>query len=178
MPGPVFRRVAGVALRPVERDDLPFLRRWWNRPEVRRWMPRSRPVDEASGEDALEGWVTDPTAPSFLVTPAHGNTRLGFVSLLDVAEDSGCATVAAWLKPDAQGEGHGTAALRSLVGYAFEERRLDRLTAGALAHNDDSRAVLERVGFTREGRQRDRFFVEGERVDRVMYGLLRREWMG
>lgn len=178
MPGPIFRRGDGVALRPVEREDLPFLRRWWNRPEVRRWMPASRPVNEDDVEARYEDWLSDADAPSFLVTPGDDRERLGLASLFDVMDDSGCATVALWLQPDRQGQGYGTGALRQLVAYAFAERRLDRLTAGALATNDASRTVLERVGFRQEGRQRDRFFVNGERADRAMYGLLREEWEG
>lgn len=178
MPGPGFRRGDRVALRPVEREDVVFLRRWWNAPAVRRRLPASRPVDEAAAEERFEEWLSDEAMPTFLVTPAADDDRRGFCHLFDVGDDNGRAKVSAWLKPDAQGRGYGVAAVRQLVAYAFEERRLERLSAGVLADNDAARATLEAAGFRQEGRQRGHSFVESERVDRVLYGLLREEWEG
>ena len=36
---------------------------------------------------------------------------------------------------------------------------------------------LERLGFIKEGHLRERWIVEGEVSDTILYGLLRREWL-
>lgn len=67
-------------------------------------------------------------------------------------------------------------AVRSLAGYAFDERRLHRVAADVYAPNDASKRVLEKVGFEREGVRRSHAFVEGEHVDVYEYGLLESTW--
>lgn len=37
--------------------------------------------------------------------------------------------------------------------------------------------MLERLGFEREGYLRERYHVNGELQDAVLYGLLRRDWV-
>ncbi|WP_436931799.1 GNAT family N-acetyltransferase [Halosimplex halobium] len=200
MPGPVFLRGDRVALRPPEDEDLEFLQRNHNDPAVRRSMPRVHPQNRGA---TREEYVESDTSVTLLICDDGGNAdgddsaRLGFCALFDVDTDSGRAEVGAWLAPDAEGEGYATEGLSLLVGHAFDERRLDRLNAGRLATNDRSAALLDRLGFVEEGRRRGYYFVgtvasetqradgsaagasvDGERVDRVEYGLLADEWDG
>ncbi|QPV64904.1 GNAT family N-acetyltransferase [Halosimplex litoreum] len=178
MPGPVFLRGDRVTLRPPEDEDLDFLQRNHNDPAVRRSMPRVHPQNrEATREEYVEGG--DGTV-GLLVCDGDGANpdRLGFCALFDIERTSGRGEVGAWLAPEARGEGHATEALSLLVDYAFAERRLERLNAGRLATNGRSAALLDRLGFVAEGRRRGYYFVGGERVDRVEYGLLGDEWDG
>ncbi|MFC7140899.1 GNAT family N-acetyltransferase [Halosimplex aquaticum] len=176
MPGPVFLRGDRVTLRPPEDEDLDFLQRNHNDPDVRRSMPRVHPQNrEATREEYVEGY--DESVGLLICDGEAGDTeRLGFCALFAIDGDSGRAEVGAWLAPDAEGQGYATEALSLLVDYAFDERRLDRLNAGRLATNDRSAALLDRVGFVEEGRRREYYYVGGEHVDRVEYGLLASEW--
>ena len=83
-----------------------------------------------------------------------------------------------WLLGDARcvGEGYATAATELLVGYAFDQRRLNKLIANAFDFNAGSQRVLEKVGFVEEGIRREEAFVNSEFVDIHRYGLLVREW--
>lgn len=191
MPGPVFLRGERVTLRPPEEEDLDFLQRTHNDPAVRRSMPRVRPQQrEATREEYVEG--ADGTVGLLVCGGAgddgesgggvgEGETnpeRLGFCALFDLDTDSGRGEVGAWLAPDAEGQGYATEALALLIDYAFDERRLHRLNAGRLATNDRSAALLDRLGFSEEGRRAEYYFVGGEYVDRVEYGLLESDWDG
>ena len=62
------------------------------------------------------------------------------------------------------------------MGYAFDQRRLNKVIANAFDFNAGSRRVLEKVGFTEEGLHREEAFVDGAFVDIYRYGLLAREW--
>jgi RimJ/RimL family protein N-acetyltransferase len=175
MPGPVFIRGDRLDLRTVTDEDLSFVTKWRNHPDVRRWMPRSRPDLTDDIEAFREGFVDD-EGVDFLV--CDGDERLGLVSMFLVDADSRRARLGAWLKPDVHGEGYGTEAASLLVEYGFEERALRKLVANARADNDPSRGTLEKLGFTEEGRQRDHYYIGGEYVDRVIYGLFADEWRG
>jgi RimJ/RimL family protein N-acetyltransferase len=176
MPGPVFLRGDRLDLRVATEDDLSFVTKWRNHPDVRRWMPRSRPETPEDTEEFYDDFVKgeDDSGVSLLV--CEGDEPLGLVSVFLVDTDSRRARLGAWLKPDAQSEGYGTEAASLLVEYAFEERALRKLVANARADNEPSRGTLEKLGFTQEGRQRDHYYIDGEYVDRVIYGLFADEW--
>lgn len=63
-------------------------------------------------------------------------------------------------------------------GYAFRERRLNKVHEGVYAVNPASARVLEKVGFQQEGTLRQHAFVDGEYVDVLYYGLLAEEFEG
>lgn len=199
MPGPVVVDAADdVSLRTVERTDLDFLHRWQNHPTVRRWMPRSHPVRRPRLVEEFEGWLSDredglqalvcldskPDGEG--VGTDDGNesdaadesamTPVGFVSLFDEHPVDRSAVVSAWVVPRARGRGVASAAIDSLLAHAFDERNLEKLVAGAIATNEPSQATLEGAGFEQEARVRERYFVDGEFVDRIEYGLLADAW--
>jgi RimJ/RimL family protein N-acetyltransferase len=190
MPGPVFLRGDRVTLRPPEESDVAFLARCHNDPAVRRSMPRVYPKRRADireehveGEEDTVGLLVcagerDDGAAGPDETRGDDPERPGFCALFAVDTDSGRAEVGAWLAPEAEGRGYATDALSTLVAYAFDERRFHRLNAGRMATNDRSGALLDRLGFTEEGRRREYYFAGGEFVDRVEYGLLADEWRG
>lgn len=71
-----------------------------------------------------------------------------------------------------EGKGLMTEAARAVIRFAFDTLRLHRLLAGYLPHNARSAAVLKRLGFEIEGRQRSFLFVDGAWRDHVQTGLV------
>ncbi len=69
-----------------------------------------------------------------------------------------------------------TSALKAMIMYAFTELGLHRLEADTDPDNTASLALLEKLGFQREGYFRERWFVDGIRLDSVMLGLLEQDW--
>jgi RimJ/RimL family protein N-acetyltransferase len=62
--------------------------------------------------------------------------------------------------------------------YAFGRLNLRRLSAGAWASNTGMVRTFERLGWLREGCQREHAFRDNEPVDVILFGLLRREHYG
>jgi len=78
---------------------------------------------------------------------------------------------------DSQGVGYITEAVRKMVDFLFRELGANRLEIHAKATNEKSICVAERCGFTKEAHLRERGRTnEGEFVDMLIYGLLRREY--
>ncbi|PSP77369.1 GNAT family N-acetyltransferase [Halobacteriales archaeon QS_4_69_225] len=175
MPGPPFLHGEKVDLHTVVEADAEFIARGRNDPAVRPWLPRSRPHAVAEAREDVEGYMSDDSDGLGLLACVDGDP-VGLVSMFMIEADSGRALVAAWFVPEAQGKGYGTDAVGRLVEYGFDERRLHRIGASARADNDASRATLEKLGFVREGCRREHYYVDGEYVDRITYGLLESEW--
>jgi len=170
MPGPVFLRGDRLSLRTVEPDDHEFLRRQFNAPDVRHGIAGTEPM----AADDLDNWLDSDDVISFL--PCTSDGPVGFVWLFDVDDVADRAELGYWIRPDERGVGYGTRAAELAVRYAIRERGLRKVSARVFETNDASRALLERIGFEREGRLRAHYFVDGERVDAFLYGLLASEW--
>ena len=74
------------------------------------------------------------------------------------------------------GRGYGHLAVVQAVDHAFDVLDLDRITAEVFADNPRSARLLDGVGFVREGVMRESIHRDGQRVDELIFGLLRHEW--
>jgi len=68
-------------------------------------------------------------------------------------------------------------ALGAVVDYGFDRMALNRIEALVDPRNTASWAMLEKLGFRREGVLRDYEHERSGYVDLAMYSLLRREWL-
>jgi len=67
-------------------------------------------------------------------------------------------------------------ALVAMIDYAFTGLGLHRLEADTDINNTASLALLEKLGFQREGYCRERWYVGGQRQDSIILGLLEQDW--
>ena len=180
MPGARIASGERVTLRTVEREDVAFLQRGAANAEIR-YPLGSRLLNQQQVEDI----IIDDGEDQFLVCldaddagpgqPDDGDVeRIGFVSVKDA--DWKRPELVYWLVPEAHGDGYGKEAVSLVVDYVFRMHDTPAVGAGAYDFNDASRGLLESLGFEEEGRRRKLMFVDGEYVDSVEYGLLRREW--
>lgn len=83
------------------------------------------------------------------------------------------AEIGYWLGEPYWGRGIATAALRAFTTWVFSTTTLVRLYAHVFDWNPASARVLEKAGFTLEGRLRRSVIKDGTIIDQLMYGLLR-----
>lgn len=85
-------------------------------------------------------------------------------------------TIGYWLGEKFQGRGIMTQTVASIVTYGFEELRLNRIELRVAKENITSRAIPERLQFTKEGvlRQAERLY--DMYVDHIIYSMLAEEW--
>ncbi|MEK7729521.1 MAG: GNAT family protein [candidate division KSB1 bacterium] len=81
-----------------------------------------------------------------------------------------------WLGEEYWGRGIMTEAVRAMTSHAFQNAEVHRLYACVYAWNPASARVLEKAGYIFEGRMRQHATKDGEKVDELIYGLLREEW--
>lgn len=74
------------------------------------------------------------------------------------------------------GRGFAREAASLALDWAFDTLRLHRVDACIDPDNAGSRALLLRLGFTAEGRQRENYFVGDAVSDTELFGLLAKDW--
>ena len=74
------------------------------------------------------------------------------------------------------GEGYMTEGFSLALDFAFQRLRLHRVEANVQPANDRSLALVERVGFTREGYSRRYVKIAGRWRDHVRFAMLAEEW--
>jgi ribosomal-protein-serine acetyltransferase len=101
---------------------------------------------------------------------------VGLVGLKDNDFDNMKTEIGYWLSEQFQRKGIITRSCRALIDYAFRELKMNRIQLKAATGNLKSQAVAERLGFTREGIERDGELHSRGFVDLVVFGLLRKDW--
>lgn len=78
-----------------------------------------------------------------------------------------------WMTASARGRGWTARAAATVAHWALTERALERLELGHRVNNPASGGVARRAGFVKEGTERGKFLIDGERIDVDTYGRLR-----
>jgi len=129
--------------------------------------------------DAVE-WIAKCVAPPVethfaIVVNEEPVGGIGF-TLLD-PERTGVSRYTAefgyWLGEPFWGRGIATEAATALPEWAFQNLDLVRIFAAVHARNPASARVLEKAGFIFEGRERARYFKDGEFIDGLLYSQVR-----
>jgi ribosomal-protein-alanine N-acetyltransferase len=109
----------------------------------------------------------------FFIWSADGATLLGAVTLSNVRRGvAQMATLGYWIGEVHARQGHMTAALATLLPFAFGQLGLHRVEAACLPTNAASIALLERSGFEREGFARNYLKINGAWRDHLLFARL------
>lgn len=107
----------------------------------------------------------------FFIFAAKDRTLVGAITLSNIRRgvaDTG--TLGYWIGQKHAGHGLGAAAVRAMVGYAFNDLNLHRVEAACVPDNHASRRVLEKAGFELEGRARAYLKINGAWADHLLFG--------
>ena len=110
--------------------------------------------------------------PFFIFSHAD-QALVGAITLSNVRRgvaESG--TLGYWIGQPYAGRGHATAAVRAMVGHAFDELKLHRVEAACVPANIASRRVLEKSGFVLEGQARAYLKINGAWADHLLFGIV------
>ena len=170
-----------VILRPVRRTDIEYFLKWFNDPEVIQYLEMYLPMTEMAEEKYIEnlGTTGAGTIVAFVIEAVDGKNSkpIGTVGLSNIhPKDHHSVFGIAVGEKDYWSKGYGTEAANLIIRYGFEQLNLHRITSSAKSFNERSIKLHKSAGFAEEGRQREADFENGAYHDRVIFGLLRKEW--
>ncbi|MEQ8166917.1 MAG: GNAT family protein [Alphaproteobacteria bacterium] len=180
MPPAVRTAGKGIYLRAPQEDDWAD---WASLREESRdflvpWEPAwsndalSLPAFRRRLRQYASDWRAD-AGYSFFIFRTTGDELLGGISLSNVRRGIVMsASLGYWVGQPHARQGHGTAAVRAALRFAFTQLQLNRVEAACIPENDPSRTLLENVGFEREGFARKYLRINGEWRDHLLFGML------
>lgn len=167
-----------VLLREFEPGDLDATLGIVGDPEVTHFLSfATRTLDEQSAflSADIERARSDPRPDYFLAVIENGSgVLIGFVRMglmRHAGGEIGYAT-----RRDRWRRGLTADAVATMLDFSFGTLELHRVQAACGPENTGSQALLEKLGFQREGVMRDHVFTNDAWRDSVLYSLLSHEW--
>jgi ribosomal-protein-serine acetyltransferase len=168
-------------LRPLEESDAQELYAIIevNRDYLARWMPWAAGQTLQDTLTFIQRTREQPTSNDGFQTAIVEDDRIiGVVGFHGVSWEHRSTSIGYWLAESAQGRGTMTDAVEMLVEHALRTWQLQRVEIRAAIENTRSRAIPERLGFTREGLAHKAERIGGRYVDQVVYAMLAGDWLG
>jgi len=134
------------------------------------------PITSFNQNNWFESVSNDKNKLYFVLRCLESNKSLGMVRVnpIDWINRSACVGVDI-LKP-LRNQGYGTLAMKCVLKYCFDYLNLNRCWLFVLDSNEPAKYVYKKVGFKKEGVQKQAIFRNGEYVDYVMMSMLKKDF--
>ncbi|UTF58601.1 GNAT family N-acetyltransferase [Gilvimarinus sp. DA14] len=144
-----------------------------NRLHLRQWLPW---VDATTTLTDMQKFLADASQDNkqgrdatFCVV--HAASKVGICSLNAINKSPGQARIGYWLAEDYCGQGIMSRSVNSLCQFGFAVLKLHTLILCAAEHNEKSRAIAERLGFSNTRKIMAAEDLYGEEVNHIRYAL-------
>jgi len=168
-----------ICLRWMTDKDIPALFRVFSEGRVTRYWS-SPPLESMEGASSLlteiHQYFESGSLYQWGIASIENDSVIGTCTLAGIDRTHLRCEIGFALHPDHWGRGLAEEAVTLAVGWAIRELGMNRIEADIDPRNDASIRLVEKLGFRREGLLRERYHVNGEVQDSVIYGLLRREF--
>ncbi|MEE8138709.1 MAG: GNAT family protein [Thermoanaerobaculia bacterium] len=166
--------IGNWAIRGLRRQDAPALVKYANNRKISTQL-RDRFPFPYTEKDAM-AWLQrvsqeDPEVSFGIASPLELIGGIGLELQEDIYRRS--AEIGYWLGEPYWGKGIATLAVGALTDWAFAELGLVRVFATVFESNPASARVLDKVGYSCEGRLRQSITKEGQTFDSFLYAAIR-----
>lgn len=167
-----------VVLRAVEEEDIEMLRELTNSPDYEKMIVGwSFPISKKDQQEWFAKCKNDLSCIRYIIETQEDGS-VGMIGLKDIDWKNGSASGLGMriAKKEIRTRGLATDAWMTLMKYAFDELRLNRINGSALVINKASLKVCEKVGFKVEGTQREAVYKDGKFIDLIFMGCLKSDY--
>lgn len=183
-PTQVFEVDDEIVVRTAEQTDGALIANYFirNRAHLKTWEPKR---EEAFF--SISGWTQRLIKLNelhrmglgyyLLIIDRESDQMLGTISFSNLSRFPFHACNMGYsLGKEVQGKGVMTRALRLAVDYMFRIQNIHRIMASYMPKNKRSEAVLERIGFVKEGFAQDYLLINGKWEDHNLTSLINPHW--
>ncbi|MFC1790427.1 UDP-4-amino-4,6-dideoxy-N-acetyl-beta-L-altrosamine N-acetyltransferase [Patescibacteria group bacterium] len=163
-----------ITITPLEKRHLESVRQLRNHPETRRFLTSNVVISKKQQQAWFEK-VRDNKSRRYYTIKKEGQ----FVGIIrsdewDKANQS--VRIGADIVPEFRRQGIATKAYRLFLNYLFNQLKLHRVWFLVVEFNKPAIALYKKLGFKKEGTQRQALFRNGKRYDYLMMALLRKDY--
>lgn len=168
-----------IYLRKLETMDLDRTWVWINTPDVYLKIGSQIPISRSAQQKWFERIDQASDKIIFAICIREGDDHVGNVSLDCVESRHRTARLSIFIGDPAQRrKAIGSRAIRLLADYAFNYLNLNRIWCKATVGDEHVVHFYKKSGFKIEGVLRQHEFIGGRYVDKLVFGLLRDEFLG
>lgn len=167
-----------VLLRAIEESDLELLHKWGNDPQTQAAMGNIHfPTSKLFHKNWLMRLEEENLNKRFSIdTDDLG--LIGITSITNIDWRNNHAWHGVMLgDKNIRGKGYGYDAVMATMRYAFDELHLERLDGQMIEYNTGSvKFYCDKLGWKREGINRNWYFTQGRYWDRIIVGVTRQDY--
>lgn len=179
----IFAVTERLALRRPRDSDLEPLLPGWSDPEMTRYLtrrddPRAFVAGFIADMQAKSPGESEPGGPwyQFVIERRVDEAVLGDLGIGFGIPGERQVELGWRILPDFQRRGYAREAVAATIGWLIEAHGIHRFVGIAASENLASIALLQSLGFRREGHFRESFRCNGRWLDDDYYALLASEW--
>lgn len=169
---------SSVKLTPIHDSDAQRICEWQNTPSIRDLTMGFRfPVQLEATKDWIKS-LSDQNGKTRAVFAIRVNDDIkGVVQLhhIDTFQRKGMFGIYI-AEENTHNKGLGTIATTLLLDYAFNGLDLRRIALEVIADHHAAVQLYKKVGFIEEGKKRQEYYVDGEPMDVLFFGILKEEF--
>lgn len=163
-------------LRRIERDDLSTFVCWFGDPEIRDFISINSPISMAQEEHWFQQQLQKKNDELFAIESHDGsenNVLIGVIGLHNIDWVHRHTELGVIIgEREYLSKGYGSDAIDMVLGFAFHELNLHRVSLLVLEDNARGIRAYEKCGFQLEGRMREAFFRKGRYQDQLQMAIL------
>lgn len=169
-----------VILREYRKEDLPYIRKWVNNPEITQYLshiflyPHTMNATESFLNSILDG---SSSMKGFVIAHKENEEYIGQIDLINIDWINRIGTLGIVIgNTEKLSKGYGTEAIKLIQEFAFNRLNLHKLDLEVREYNDRAIRCYKKCGFVEEGRFRENYFIDGKYTDTLFMGILKSEW--
>jgi RimJ/RimL family protein N-acetyltransferase len=166
-----------VYLRPIELADTDWYFASLYDAETRKLTGTQKHYSREQIARYIEGKSQDSSSVLLLIALRDDDTLIGDIAIQNIDPINRNANIRIAINnSDHQGKGYGTEALQLMLDYGFGILNLHRIELNVFSYNERAIRVYEKVGFKREGVQREALFYDHKYYDSIIMSILEDEY--
>lgn len=170
-----------LLIRPINHNDCYDMYEYAKKDNVgpnAGWSPH-KSLDETKNiiMNMINETLVDNNIGVFAIVFKENMKMIGTIGLHNYHEKNASASLGYVLSPDYWGRGLMVEAVKTIITFAFDELSIYRLECSHYDFNQQSKRVIEKVGFVFEGISRkNKVLLNGNRCDTHNYSILKSDW--